>query len=321
MSIFINQKNERGRELDLAYVYGKKEEKTFIGFQMKAYDEEASHSCKFEPKKDKIKNILKPMIINIKYLMNMDIKSWHYIAVLLYDKRKKEGKQYFKNIVEGCQKNGIEYIFYEPYENKFYDRNFKVIITEYIPNQFSNLDNNIENILPINIMDNLNINIYMENFSKYLLENQLSNANYIKEGLNALLKKKRKRDINEISTIKEKQKEIRDALDSISSNIKLKFNFKTIKFVAAYEIIKTFNFSSPKMDYFFIYLSKEEDICFLIFNLGNMKKIYYKYNMGLTIDILDNKQLSEVIKEDDAFSIIENMDKFEQFYVFKFTKI
>ena len=52
-----------------------------------------------------------------------------------------------------------------------------------------------------------------------------------------------------------------------------------------------------------------------------MKKIYYKYNMGLTIDILDNKQLSEVIKEDDAFSIIENMDKFEQFYVFKFTKI
>ena len=79
------------------------------------------------------------------------------------------------------------------------------------------------------------INIYMENFSKYLLENQLSNANYIKEGLNALLKKKRKRDINEISTIKEKQKEIRDALDSISSNIKLKFNFKTIKFVAAYE--------------------------------------------------------------------------------------
>ena len=135
-----------------------------------------------------------------------------------------------------------------------------------------------------------------------------------------LLKKKRKRDINEISTIKEKQKEIRDALDSISSNIKLKFNFKTIKFVAAYEIIKTFNFSNPKMDYFFIYLSKEEDICFLIFNLGNMKKIYYKYNMGLTIDILDNKQLSEVIKEDDAFSIIENMDKFEQFYVFKFTK-
>ena len=91
--------------------------------------------------------------------------------------------------------------------------------------------------------------------------------------------------------------------------------------MAAYEIIKTFNFSSPKMDYFFIYLSKEEDICFLIFNLGNMKKIYYKYNMGLTIDILDNKQLSEVIKEDDAFSIIENMDKFEQFYVFKFTKI
>ena len=59
----------------------------------------------------------------------------------------------------------------------------------------------------------------------------------------------------------------------------------------------------------------------MFFNIGNMKKIYYKYNMGLTIDILDNKQLSEVIKEDDAFSIIENMDKFEQFYVFKFTKI
>ena len=90
MSVFINQKNQRGRKLDLAYVYGKKDNKTFIGFQMKAYDEESSHSIKLDPSKVNLKEALQPMIINIKYLMDMDIKSWHYIGIILYDKDKKK---------------------------------------------------------------------------------------------------------------------------------------------------------------------------------------------------------------------------------------
>lgn len=42
MSIFINQKNQRGKKLDFAYIYGNKDNKTFIGFQMKAYNMENS---------------------------------------------------------------------------------------------------------------------------------------------------------------------------------------------------------------------------------------------------------------------------------------
>ena len=119
MSVFINQKNQRGRKFDLAYVYGKKDNKTFIGFQMKAYDEEASHDINLESSKKNIKKSLQPMIINIKYLMDMDIKFWHYVVIILYDKTKKEGKQYFQKAVELCQNNGLEYIFYRGISIKF----------------------------------------------------------------------------------------------------------------------------------------------------------------------------------------------------------
>ena len=116
MSIFINQKNQRGKKIDLAYVYGKKENKTFIGFQMKAYDEGSSHDCNFDSTRNNLKKVLAPMIVNIKYLMGMNIKYWHYVIIILLDKQKEEGKQFFKKIVERCQNNGLDYIFYEPYE-------------------------------------------------------------------------------------------------------------------------------------------------------------------------------------------------------------
>ena len=38
--------------------------------------------------KDNLKEELKPKIINIKYLMDMDIKHWHYVVIILYEKRK-----------------------------------------------------------------------------------------------------------------------------------------------------------------------------------------------------------------------------------------
>ena len=169
MSIFINQKNQRGKKIDLAYVYGKKENKTFIGFQMKAYDEGSSHDCNFDSTRNNLKKVLAPMIVNIKYLMGMNIKYWHYVVIILLDKQKEEGKQFFKKIVERCQNNGLDYIFYEPYENQFYNRNLNQI-SNFIPNQFSNLDDNIENILPINIMNDINIDQYMENFSDYMIK-------------------------------------------------------------------------------------------------------------------------------------------------------
>ena len=316
MSIFINQKNKRGKLLDLAYVYGKKEEKVFIGFQMKAYDEESSYSSKFNPTKDSIKKALQPMIINIKYLMDMNIISWHYIVIIFYNKNKPEGKQYFKEIVNTCKNNGLEYILYEPFENKFYNRNLEMMST-FIPNEFSNLDINIDSILPINIMDDLKINQYMDQFSEYILKNKLSDANFIEEGLNSLLNKKRKREQILDTKNQQKIKEIKNILDNILNNIKMKFNFKLIKFVGAYKFINNINIPSPKKDYFFLISSKEKDIYFIVFNDNNLTNVYYKYNLELEIDILDIKKNSKIIVQIDSDSIAGNIDKKEKFYVFK----
>ena len=315
MSVFINQKNQRGRLLDLAYVYGKKEAKTFIGFQMKAYDEESSHGCKFNSTKDDLKEALQPMIINIKYLMNMNIKFWHYVVIILLDKRKKEGKQYFKKIVETCQKNALEYIFYEPFENRFYDRDFQQII-QFIPNNFSNLDNNIESINPINIMDDLDINQYMNNFSNYMLKNKFTDANYIGEGLISLINKKRKRD--KISTISQndEKKEIEDDLYNILNNIKIKFFFDSIKFVSAYKFLNTINIPTPKVNYFFLTESNKKNIYFIIFNTKKMEKAYYQYNMGLDTNINKEKNEKEIISEVDPYYINKNINKKEKFYAF-----
>jgi len=304
MSIFINQKNQRGKKLDLAYVYGKKEEKTFIGFQMKAYNEESSHDCNFDTTKENLKKALEPMIINIKYLMGMDIKYWHYVVIILYEKKAKD-KQYFKKMVEKCINNGLEYIFYEPYENIFYDRN-KAKIFKFIPNQFSNLDNNIEMILPINIMDDLYINLYMSNFSDYMTKNKLNDVKYIEDGLTTLINKKRKRTKEKIQ-----KNEIKEVLNGIIDNMLIKFHFKSIKFVGAYEfLINSLNIPIPKNNFFLLIPSTEVDIYFIIFNIEKGKDIndiYYKY---------DTKLKKGVIIKIDADKLSKDINKKEKFYVF-----
>ena len=316
MSAFIDQNNQRGKLLDLVYVYGPKDDKKLIGFKMKAYDEKSSNNNKFNPTKDNIKKELQPMIVNIKYLMNMNIKSWHYIVIFLYNKKKEEEKQYFKNIVETCKINGLEFIFYEPFEKKFYDRNLE-LMTKFKPNEFSNLDINLENILPINIMNYYDINEYMFQFSQYILINKISDIKYIEEGLNSLLNKKRNR--SETLSIKNEEniKEIKNVLNSILDNIKLKFEFKSIKFIGAYNFLKEICIQMPKKDYFFLISSKEKDIYYIVFNKENLTEKYYKYNIRLKIDIFDKKNISKVIDKINPDSIIKNMDMEEKFYVFK----
>lgn len=317
MSVFINQKNQRGKTLDLAYVYGEKNAKIFIGFQMKAYDEELSHDCKFNSTKDNLKNALQPMLVNIKYLMGMNIKSWHYVVIILLDKRKEEGKQYFKKIVKTCINNGLEYIFYEPFENKFYNR-YLENITKFIPNQFSNLDNSIETILPINIMDLIEMEKYMNNFNNYMINNNYNNTNYIEKGLTSLIIKKRKRTQSATLTSKIENDEIKNALNSILGNIKIKFYFNCIKFVGEYQFLKnTTSIPIPKIGYFFLIPSIEKDIYFIAFNKEREDK-YFEYIIDYELDSLDLPKNLEIIKEVEANYIISKIDMKEKFYVFSY---
>ena len=325
-SIYINQKNQRGKKLDFAYVYGNKKEKIFIGFQTKAYDEEASHSCTFNETKDSLRKTLSPMLVNIKYLMDMDIKSWHYVVIILYNRKKKQGKQYFKKIVETCQNNGLDYIFHEPFENKFYNRYFEEI-KKFIPNQFSNLDNSIKTILPNNIMIDSSIDEYMNNFSNYIIKNNLSDAKYIKEGLISLLNKKRNREINLNLTEEDKKVEIKKLLNDITHNIKKTFHFNFAKFVGAYELLEdSLSIPKPQKDYFFLFPTNENGIFFILFNKENRNNdIYYKYNTNIKMDNkrkkgkdkkTDDKKNKECITDVKADDILLNINRKEKFYAF-----
>ena len=257
------------------------------------------------------------MIVNIKYLMDMNIKYWHYVVIILLDKEKEEGKQFFKKIVEKCQNNGLDYIFYEPYENQFYNRNLNQI-SKFIPNQFSNLDNNIENILPINIMNDININQYMEHLSYYMIKNKLNNANYIEEGLNSLLNKKKIR-LEESLPMNKKKEKIKNVINDILYNIKLKFNFSSIKFFGAYDFLNFLNVPVPKINYFFLIPSKEDDKFLIIINQNNNNLTYYEYKMNLVFDFFEDKNKEQkIITQIETYYINMNINKTEKFYVFKF---
>ena len=86
---------------------------------MKVFDKENSHSCSFNETKTSRKDSLKPMLINIEYLLGMNVKHWYYVIIILIDKKKKEGYQFFDYLVNKCQTNGLEYLFYKPFENAF----------------------------------------------------------------------------------------------------------------------------------------------------------------------------------------------------------
>ena len=141
-----------------------------------------------------------------------------------------------------------------------------------------NLDNDIEDILPINIMSDLDIEKYMMNFSDYMQEKKYNNVNYIKEGLLTLINKKRKRtkSKSEYKGKKQINEEIKNVLNKISQDLKIKFFFKSIKFIVAYKFINSENIPIPKNNYLFLMQSNKEDIYIISFKGQNNDNIYYE---------------------------------------------
>ena len=108
--------------MDYAYLYGKEENnKIFIGFKMKCYFENSILKDKFIDKtiiKDKCKKIL----VNSMKLFNCKITQWHYILIFYYNSKNKKENINNDNLRK-CESNGIEYIFYDPIDKVFYNRN------------------------------------------------------------------------------------------------------------------------------------------------------------------------------------------------------
>ena len=76
-SIFLDQYSKFGKTLDFAYIYGNKNEKTFIGFQMKCYFEDSTLKNKFV-NKNFIKKSCRKILVNSMKLFNCKISQWYY---------------------------------------------------------------------------------------------------------------------------------------------------------------------------------------------------------------------------------------------------
>lgn len=174
-NFYIIQENPNGKLLDYAILYGEKNEKIFLGFQMKCYSSETNIDNEFIDK-GYIKKTLSPILLNSIHLFNCLIKEWHYFLIYYYNKNDEDNKN---NVGYKAQlstfQNKIEYLLFDPNQKIFYSKDTKTKITKLELSNFSNLDNisylnNCYNYLslPQYFSDKMNNEEYEENYLKGL---------------------------------------------------------------------------------------------------------------------------------------------------------
>ena len=159
--ILVNQINKNGKTLDFAFLYGEKDSKTFVGFQMKCYDKDIKISDDKRKKlnKQKIKDSLRHLLAQSLIKYNITIKEWHYFIISLYNP---DNSNYNQDIINICKEEGLEYLFYNPKSHFFYNKDFSKIEGEIQLTFNSNLDYNKYNIpeLIFENFHNINSNYY-----------------------------------------------------------------------------------------------------------------------------------------------------------------
>ena len=179
-SIFLDQYSKFGKTLDFAYIYGDKNDKVFIGFQMKCYFENSTIKNKFI-NKNSIKKSCRKILVNSMKLFNCKITKWYYYLVFYYNPNNKN-ENLSKKVINKCKLNDISFFFYDPIDKKFYNKQKnKLIVMQKLPmNKIADLETNIidmdkytfnlpkENILNICQKRVTIINEFIEDLSKTL---------------------------------------------------------------------------------------------------------------------------------------------------------
>ena len=170
---FLEQKNQKGKVIDCALLYGEEKNKTFIGFKIKCYFKETKSLPPKEKNKIDIKDNIKEILINSMYILNCKITSWHYYLIF-----------YINNEIKNCNvndsvlddiENKIEAIYYDPVNKIFYDLNEKII-----NNLKLTLNSNLDNMnYPISKMSINPSKIYKK--KKRYIEDEKIEQNFIKD--------------------------------------------------------------------------------------------------------------------------------------------
>ena len=203
-NIFLDQQKENGECLDYAILFGKRDNKILVSFQMKCFGRKSQINVNALNKtyiKEKMKNIL----INSMAFFNCKITKWYYYLIFYYNKNDIEDNNISTKFLHKVYDLDVEIIFYNPEEHTFYDSVDGEII-EFKLTQKADLDYNnnyIFNRVNFKYDDNKNeynreaiyyeciqrfiqdLN-FLDNTKQYSLENILNKINEIveKDGLN-----------------------------------------------------------------------------------------------------------------------------------------
>jgi hypoxanthine phosphoribosyltransferase len=100
-ALLLDQIKKTGKTLDYALLYGKKNEKVLIGFQIKCY---FNNSILAEQTIDKstIREKCSKMLVNSMILFNCKITNWNYILIFFINNEEKNENINLKNL-EKCK--------------------------------------------------------------------------------------------------------------------------------------------------------------------------------------------------------------------------
>ena len=264
-NILIEQIQPTGKAVDAAFLFGNKNEKTLILLQMKFYEKTSGVSTEEKQKLDKlyIQNTCKKVLSNIYLNLGIKIETWHYILILYFNSK---DETYNTSLVRICNNNDLEYIFFDPLENKFYNKEKKQI-----------------KVLDLNFLTNLNDIEFESNPIKCFQETEIIKS-YIT---------KRNRDLTKKISYKEKTKKfIQDFENKYKVSFenffkKIKNNFKNIK------NIKVISFLNMELNKYFPILKDGYGYIFLNNNQNGL--IFMgKLKNNENYIILDNNNKNEI---------------------------
>ena len=273
--IFIDQKNKYGKMVDYGMLFGKKNEKTFVAFQMKCYSGETLLNNKFLTKTG-IKHSIQAILLNCQELFNCEIKYWYYYIIFYYNQDDEALNSVgYKAQIQLLGSN-MDFLLYDPKQKNFLTLNYSIIETLKLSN-----DANLDYEEYLNIRSN-----YQSLESKF--DDKLNNIN-----TKAYKKKYWEEFENFVKVFNEYGKSAEEILKNLSIILKL----KSLYYCGCF---KTKNFESPSLNKIFIYMKNNNKGFIFIWRNKDGLSIY---------DLKDNKKLN--LKEE---FLNEKLDLQKKFY-------
>ena len=292
-NVLIKQTSGIGKCVDISYLTGKSDDKSYFGFQIKAYDGNKSKTTNFRETKNMIKQKHKE-IFNSLYTLGININKWHYTVIIFFKENQNENeKQYSEDIVKFCKNNSINYIFYEPLNEIFYDNNLNKI-DSFEPSFLSNLDNFNDDYCPNNfISEEFYSNFYQSEFLKEVITKKIYPKQIIESSINNFLKKK---------TTNQKKE---NGLITFCNDIKKELEVHCIKLMSEGILYVETDIPKPQKNILFCFKGKNEKL-YIAVNISKYNFIkYFSYNYNKFEEI------------QDPCNIFNQIDKSQKFQVFK----